>query len=77
MSENTDIVASNARRHKPNQEIITATPKNANVMREKKKEKIEMERNKYIMSSMNKTQKWKLQEWSLKKKNIVPLEGCE
>lgn len=52
MSENTDIVASYTRRHKLNQETITATPENATVWGKKKRK---MERNKYIMFSVNKT----------------------
>lgn len=70
MFENTDIV-SNARRHKLHQETITSPPKNAIVLGKKKKR--EMEKNKYIISSVNKTRdKVEASEKSIKEEKSSP-----
>lgn len=77
MSENTDIVVSNARRHKLNQETITSTPKNVIVL-EGGRKKGEMEKNTYIISSVNKIRdEVEASETSIKEKKVIPLEGCE
>lgn len=81
MSENTDIVVSNVRRHKLTKRQLLLHQKVQLSWVGGGVQKREMEKNKYIMFSMNKTgEEVEALETSIKekkKKKVAPLEGYE